>query len=214
MELEVKNRITSNFQRIIHNFLDFKLSDIVEKIKEAIITQYDNDLVDVVTDRNSKTNPNYYREDFIKRLDDFEYIDKGHRAGSFNLNIPDMDNFDFSGRLRVIQNIMEGTAGLYVETNEDDYKGIFGKRPINEDPLDEYVPPKERIYLVRYGKRIRKAEKDLKKKFVKYPFSNTPPINILESGERYVEDNIGSWIDEALTSAQKQFVRNYQGARL
>ena len=95
-----------------------------------------------------------------------------------------------------------------------DYVTIFGKRPINQDPVDEYVSPKEKIYLVRYDTKLRQAERTLNKKFVRYPFSNTPPINILEEGERFVDKNMSRWIEEALEEAQKEFVRTYRGARL
>jgi hypothetical protein len=76
------------------------------------------------------------------------------------------------------------------------------------------VPPKERIYLVRYTSKIRRSERELNKKFVRYPFSNTPPIKILEEGERFVEDNMNRWIEEALEEAQKEFARKYRGAKL
>ena len=125
-----------------------------------------------------------------------------------------METFDFSGRMKVIESIMEGLAGLYVEINEEDYKKIFGKRPVNQEPLDEYVPLKERIYIVRYTGTIKKAERNMNKKFVRYPFSNTPPIKILEEADRFVEDNMDRWIKDALEDAQKQFARTYKGARL
>jgi hypothetical protein len=210
------SKLTNKLSKIMSNLIQQKLSETfaraVEEIKIAIISEYDEELVDVVTDRNSKTNPNLYRDDFIERLNRFEYIDV--TGEHLSLNVPDMETFDFSGRLRVIESIMEGMAGLHVEVNEEDYKAIFGKRPVNEDPLDDYVPPKERIYLVRYTSKIRRSERELNKKFVRYPFSNTPPIKILEEGERFVEDNMNRWIEEALEEAQKEFARKYRGAKL
>lgn len=205
-------KLSGDMNKLIRQNLNQKFTKAIEEIQEVIVAEYDEELVDVVTDRNSKTNPNFYRDEFIDRLSKFEYVET--TGDRLSIKVPDMETFDFSGRLKIVEHIMEGMAGVYVEVNEEDYKSIFGKRPINEDPLDEYVPPKERIYLVRYNSKMKQAERDLNKKFVRYPFSNTPPIRILEEGERFVDDNMSRWIEEALEEAQKEFVRTYRGAKL
>lgn len=205
-------KLSGDMNKLIKQKLSQKFKMASEEIKAAIIAEYDDELVDVVTDRESKTNPNFYRDEFIDRLNKFEYVET--TGDRLSIKVPDMETFDFSGRLQIIEHIMEGMAGIYVEVNEEDYKAIFGKRPVNEDPLDEYVPPSERIYLVRYNSKMRQAERELNKKFVRYPFSNTPPIKILEEGERFVDNNMSRWIEEALEEAQKEFVRTYRGAKL
>lgn len=197
--------------KIINKRLEEKLEVVAPDIIQAIVDKYDEELVDIVTDRNSKTNPNLYREEFVDRLESSSLIIKD-ADNKISIVVPDMENFDFSGRLRVIKTIMEGLAGVYVEMNEEDYKLVFGKRPINEDTLDDYIPAKERIYLIRYSAKIRKVEKDLKRKFVIYPFSNTAPIEILVAGDDFVNENIESWIDEVLKISQKDIAKAYKGA--
>jgi hypothetical protein len=209
---QFKLKVKRHFDRLLKSSLEKEFLSITEGIQEAIIEKYDEELVDVVTDRDSKTNPNFYRAEFIERLESFEYWK--NEGGKLKLVTPDMENFNFSGRLKVIETIMHGVSGVYMEVNEEDYIAIFNKRPINEDPLDEYVPPKERIYLVRYTPKLRKAERDLNKRFVRYPFSNTPPIDIFSAGERFVNENIGGWFKNAIKLAQKEFVNNYKGANL
>lgn len=211
-KIKLKHKVSKDLDKLVKKALMVKFEEAAREIQNAIISEYDDELVDVVTDRNSKTNPNFYREEFIERLSEFSYIEENGNIVS--LKVPDMTTFNFSGRLRVIEHIMEGMAGVYVEINEEDYVNVFNKKPINQDPLDEYVPPKEKIYLVRYTAKIRQAEKNLNKKFVRYPFSNTPPIRILEEGDRFVEENMDRWIEEALDEAQKTFVANYKGAQL
>jgi len=210
--VDVNKKISKDMDKLIKKKLSNKLVLIVDEIKQAIIEEYDDELINVVTDRKSKTNPNLYRDEFIERLDEFPYIED--IGDSLSISVPDMNSFDFSGRLKVIETIMQGAAGVYVEINEEDYITVFGKKPINEDPLDRYVPPKEKIYLVRYTSKIQKAERGLGKRLVRYPFSNTPPINILEVGEIFVENNMDRWIKDALEEAQKEFVKVYKGARL
>jgi hypothetical protein len=209
---KIFKKLSGDMNKLIKQKLSQKFTEAAEEIQAAIVAEYDDELVDVVTDRNSKTNPNFYRDEFIDRLSKFEYIET--TGDRLSIKVPDMVTFDFSGRLKIIEHIMEGMAGIYVEVNEEDYKTIFGKKPINEDPLDEYVPSQERIYLVRYNSKMKQAERELNKKFVRYPFSNTPPIKILEEGERFVDDNMSRWIEEALEEAQKEFVRTYRGAKL
>lgn len=209
---KLTKKISKDMDKLIKQKLNMKFKQAASQINEVIIAEYDGELVDVVTNRNSKTNPNLYREDFIERLEQFEYLETS--GNTLSINVPDMETFNFSGRLKVIEHIMEGSAGIYVEISEEDYIKAFGKRPINQEPLDEYVPSKEKVYLIRYNQKARQAERDLDKKFVRYPFSNTPPIKILEEGENFVDDNMSRWIEEALEEAQKEFVSTYRGAKL
>lgn len=206
------HKLSGGFSKLIKSSLLDRFKHASIEIQNAIIDEYDSELVDVVTDRESKTNPNLYREDFVKRLSNFKYVEDD--GVNVSINVPDMNNFDFSGRLRVLQAIMTGLPGLYVEINEDDYMSVFGKKPVNQDPLDANVAPSEIIYLVGYSSKIRQAERDLNKKFVRYPFSNSPPIRIFESGIMYAADNIDTWIQEAIEKANKTFVTNYKGANL
>lgn len=205
-------RITGSLNKLTKSSIKDRFEQAAIEVQNAIIDEYDSELVDVVTDRESKTNPNLYREEFVERLAKFEYVEDDGVNVSFN--VPDMYTFDFSGRMRVLQAIMTGLPGLYVEINDEDYLSVFGKRPVNEDPLDAYASSKERIYLVKYDSKIRQAEKKLNKKFVKYPFSNSPPIRIFEEGIMYTAENIDRWIQEAIEKSNKTFVMNYKGAKL
>jgi hypothetical protein len=182
----------------------------IEELQDVIIDKYDEELVDVVTDRNSKTNPNLYREEFAERVREFKYLEP--KSDGFKVILPDMENFDFSGRLEVVRTIMEGLAGKHKEVDGDQFKAIFNKPAYNQNPVDRYVPPKQRIYIVRYTAKIRKWELDNKKKLVDYPFSNTPPIPIFDAAYRYFEDNIGKWLEEASETTAKLFTKKYAGA--
>lgn len=205
-------KVSKGLNKLIKHQLNLKFEEAAEQIQSAVLAQYDQELVDVVTDRKSKTNPNFYREEFIERLSQFEYVKVS--GDKLTINVPDMETFDFSGRLSVIKHIMEGMAGKYVEINEKDFVKSFGKRPMSEETVDKYVSPKERIYLIRYNNRAKQAEDTLGKDLVPYPFSNTPPIKILEEGEKFVEDNMSRWIEEALAEARKEFERTYKGAKI
>lgn len=207
----VIDRMSVDLSKNIKKILLDRFKKASLELQQVIIDKFDEELVGVVTDRNSKTNPNLYRDDFVERLANFNFIEE--LSNTVSLIVPDMETFNFSGRMKVIEAIMSGLTGVYVEMSEDDYISIFGKKPINQEPLDEYVSPKERVYLVKYTGTITKAEKELNKKFVRYPFSNTGPIDIFSSGEKFVNDNINNWIESALEEAQKSFTTNYKGAK-
>ena len=186
-----------------------KLYEVKVAVVSIIMDNYDSRLV--VTDRNSKTNPQdpKYRDEFQERLIDFEYMDESSAKISFHL--PTMDTFDFRGStMKVIEQILEGTAGVYVEVNEEDYEKMFGKRIISRDPLDTSVIKKERVYLMRYNNVLRTSERRTfgrNNYLTKYPFSNTPPIPVLDSADIYVKNNMNKWMDDAVGDAVKKVKR-------
>ena len=98
-------KIPKNFKTIVRQQLILKFNNEVTYIKQVIMQAYDELLIGVVTDRKSKTNPLFYKDEFKERLDSFKYIKEDH-AG-ITISVPDMDTFDFSGRLRVLKTIME-----------------------------------------------------------------------------------------------------------
>lgn len=207
----LKRRAGKDMAALVKDSLYERFEQAAVEVQDIILQEYDDELVDVVTDRDSRTNPNYYRDEFQARLEAFDYIEES--GDDLTFNVPDMENFDWSGRLRVIQVIMEGLLGEYVEMDEEEYKSVFNKKPVAEQSLDEYVPPKMRIYLIKYNATVRQSEKELNKKFVRYPFSNTPSINVMDEGEEYTNDNMDRWIKEAFEEAQKKFVNRYKGVK-
>ena len=125
------------------------------------------------------------------------------------LHIPDMETFDFSDGLEVVETMLEGTSGTYVEINEQDYLHAFGRKPKFIKAVDDRVSSKDRVFLVRYTGNVRRAEKSLNKRFVKYPFSNSPPIDILEKGNSYVKDELDKRIDIVIQKSTKEVVSKF-----
>jgi len=203
-------KVSKNFNDIVRQQLISKFNDEVPHIKQIIMQSYDELLIGVVTDHKSKTNPLFYKNEFEERLNNFIYVkDMGIEV---TMSVPDMDTFDFSGRLRVLKNIMEGTTGIYVEISAVDFEHIFNKQPVNIDPIDEYVPKKDTIYIIKYNSKVRRAEKNiLNKKLVRYPFSNLPPMDILQAGQNYVDDNIDMWLNKTIQIAEDILIQSVGG---
>jgi hypothetical protein len=188
--------------KLILDELLHKLISIIPDIVEVIMTEYNSKLVGIVRDKNSKAKPELYYDDLKEYL--LKFIEVTVNEFNVNIKIPDMDNFKFSGNLNILKNIFEGTAGIYAEVSPSDYEKLFGKRPLSEESLN--LPSRETIYLVRYDSKLAKLEREkLKRKLTIYPFSNTPPIDILKLADKFYEDNINKWMDDAVEIAKDRY---------
>jgi len=179
----------------------------IPETQNVILQEYDIELTGQVTDRRARTNPIYYRDEFEEALMNFEWIDI--TGGATKLVVPETETFDWNqGSLRIIENILEGAMGTFVEVDEEQYVAMYSKRPIIQ-PFDKTVPLKKRIYIVRLTGDVRRRWRIAypKNNIVRYPFSNQPPIDIFGPANKYVEENIRSWIDEAITEATKEITR-------
>jgi len=179
----------------------------IPTIQDIILQEYDIELTGRVTDRKARTNPIYYRDEFEEALMNFEWIEIN--GGAMKLVVPETNTFNWNqGRLRIIENILEGTIGIFVEVDEEQYVAMYNKRPILQ-PFDKAVPIKERIYIIKLTGDVRRRWRTAypNRSWVRYPFSNQPPIDIFGPANKYVENNIKGWIDEAIKESTKEIAR-------
>lgn len=203
---KVKKDVKSYNDILINYFGDDLESTYIPKIKELIMANYDLELVDVVTNRKSKTNPLFYRDEFETVLNEFEYIIKN--KDYITLVTPDIENFPWTvGKLKIILNILEGTFGVYVEVTEQQYVQMYSKKPIGVESYDKTVPLKERIYLLKYTSKVRQREKEVfgRLRLVRYPFSNYPPIRLFESTTKFVEESFKTWLRNSMMKVTKEY---------
>jgi len=198
------NKEIRKFNGILEKDLILSLEIVKEQFIEMIMSSYDTDLT--VTNRRSKSDPQLYRDEFEERLGEFEYF--RHGGNQLKFVLPTINSFDFGGRLRIIRHILEGTVGIYVEVNAEDYEKMFGKKIYTRDPLDATVPKKELIYIMRYNSIVRAAEINTfnnNKYLVKFPFSNTPPFRMFEEGAEFVENNMDVLVKDITKDTVKKF---------
>lgn len=206
--MDVVKTVSKKVDSALKKNLNDTLINAIEEIKQIIIEEYDEELMSAKKDRRSKIDYDKYRNEFISRLENFQFIkDNGN---GIVLDIPDMETFDFSDGLEIVQTMMEGLSGIYVEVNEKEYSYIFGRKPKLTDAIDKSVASKDRVFLIRYIGNVRNAEKDLNKRFVRYPFSNIPPIDVLEAGDIFVRDNLDEWVNNSIGRANKEVVTSYK----
>ena len=190
-------------ERYVDNLENYYIPTIIN----LIMTEYDIELTGRVTNRRARTNPMYYEEEFEGALQNYEFIIIAN--GKVTLSVPETNTFNWNqGRLRIIENIVEGTIGRFIEVDEEQYVAMFTKRPIVQ-PFDKAVPIKERIYLLRFSGDVRRRWKKTypKQQPVEFPFSNQPPIDIFISANDYVNENMNKWVEEAIRESQKEISR-------
>ena len=198
-------RLVKNHKRRIRNkYLDLLDADLMDAYIDSVMAEYDSELVGAVTDRRSRTNPIIYRDEFRTALENFDYVK--FDENTVKINLPEVDNFPWgTGRLRVIQNILEGIIGTYVEVDEEQYVAMFNKRPAIE-PYDKTTQQKQRIYLLRWNSNVQRlwSDKFPKETPVWYPFSNMPSIDIFYRPNVEFEDNLGELMPDLVRKATKE----------
>ena len=199
-------KIVNTYKKSTKENVILRLELATTEVIDFIMELYDDKLVGPVTDINSRADPRHYREEFLERLNDFEYIEDF--GDVINFVVPSMNNFDFSGCLKIIENIMNGTSGTYIEVDGKQYEMLFpNKKPPIVEALDRSVPKNRMIYLVKYNYGLGKIWRTVfpRKKMVRFPFSNSPPIRIFEDANTFVDDNLYRWVNEAVDNTTKKF---------
>lgn len=210
---DLYEKISKKVDKILQEELQAEFDKHIPEIKEILINSYRLNLVAAVTDPESRTNPGLprYIEAFEQALEDFEFINV--TDAGFTIKMPDMEKFKFNtGTLKVIENVLEGTTGIYVEIDAEQFEKMYGKPPINLEAFDDTARKKDMVYIIRYTHDVRQKEREAfgKQELVRYPFSNTPPIDIFDDADAYVQENIGDWMDTALKKALKRVEKEYK----
>lgn len=199
-------KVVDTYKELVKKDLILRLEKASLEVIDYIMRLYDDELVATVTDKDSRANPLYYRDEFLEKLNEFNFIEILENIVQFI--IPSMDNFQFYGRLGMIKNIMEGTSGVYVEIDGEQHEKLFpNKKPPITGVLDKSVVKKKIIYLVKYTPNLNKRWEIVfpGEKMIRFPFSNTPPFRIFDDVNKFVDDNLDKWIDETVDNTTKTF---------
>lgn len=204
MNKELSSLIKREKRRIKDKLLDEIDRHLMDDYIDSVMAEYDSELIGSVTDRRSRTNPIIYRGEFQTALENFDYVDINDN--NIKIILPEVDNFPWgTGRLRVIQNILEGIIGTYIEVDEEQYVAMFNKRP-NIEPYDKTTQQKQRIYLLRFNSAVNRLwlDKFPKETPVFYPFSNMASIDIFYRPNVEFEDNINEVMPDLVRKAIKE----------
>lgn len=176
----------------------------IEEYIDLVMEEYDDELIGTVTDRRSRTNPVIYREEFKTQLQNFEYISE--RSNSTTISLPEINTFPWGvGRLRIIENILEGIIGNYIEVDGDQYVAMYEKKPSLE-PYDKTITSKQRIYLLKWNTTVNRRWQEVfpKESPTWYPFSNSPSIDIFFAPNKEIEERITNWLPRFIHKISKE----------
>ncbi|MBV5346628.1 hypothetical protein JZU46_00125 [bacterium] len=185
------------------------------KFKETLITHYldsySNLLVDLVTDKESLSNPEYFYMDYKKELEAFSYFDDVTDIEEFAFRTPTEDTFNLEDRLSFIKLLINGVAGDYYELPEADYNKL--QLVVGGDRFREYLsnmpkffnddtPQELRFYLLYHHEDLyRIVRQILSKNLVLFPFSNTPPIDLFGGSILFFEKELEGIINKSIATS-------------
>lgn len=201
----IMDRAKRQVRKIRSNYINELEKNAIPKYVDLVMAEYDTELVGAVTDRRSRTNPIFYRDEFMTALENFDYLDQKNNTTT-TISLPDIDTFPWGvGRLRVIENILEGIIGNYIEVDEEQYIGLFDKRPIL-DPYDKTVPRKQRIYLLRWNSNVNRRWNEVfpRETPVSYPFSNLPAVDIFGRPNMQFKEDLAEWMPDIIRKSIKE----------
>lgn len=186
------------------------------KLKEVLIEEYLHNynmlLSDLVSDKNSLANPEYFYNDYKRALEEFNYFDEATtNISEFKYRIPTEDTFVFTDRLAFIKLLINGVAGNYYELPQDDYDKLMVT--ISGDRFREYISnlhkffnddtPKElRFYLMyAYEDLYKIISTILQKPLILFPFSSTSPIDLFSGGIDFFEKEMDQLVGRVISTS-------------
>jgi hypothetical protein len=205
--MEIKRKVGKTVdaltESIIKNLsMDFEDS-LGVRAKEIILEDYNLKLNGVANPR-SKIAPENLMGEFTDRLNDFKYIKK--YPDGIKIIIPDMTNIPFYGKLRPLENLLNGLIGRYLEVEGIDYRRATGKLTYRGQHIRADV-----VYLFKDRKEVREWSAVLGKKFELHPFSNHPPIDIFTRSEEFIDNNLDKFTDEVAEKSTEKLPRRLWG---
>ena len=180
----------------------------VPELKTKLLTDFKL-LEDIATAGESLIDIEVFKNAFTSKVAAFDFIPKDDDG--FTLRIPSMDNFDFTG-IEFLEAVFEGIVGTFAEATTIDMVRLYGSfedyTPINKGLQSEpvyFIPVTE--WLVNQEKMI------LGYSLIRSPFSDTEPLVDLIFGptQKYVDNNMSSWISQAIARSLKEVVTVYGG---
>ena len=169
-------------------------TELIPQVKEMIKYNYNEKLMGVVPE-GSLGRPEDFYDQFMEKLDEFRFLKED--GANFEFSIPDRETFSFGQDLSFLQHVMEGMTGFYYLI------------PIGTYRLLGYTPPdlRQSLYLVREDDPLMDdVRRILGETFLEpYAFSNSPPINVFEGVEEYVDSVHEDFIERALAEAKNEF---------
>ena len=166
----------------------------VPHIKQMLLTSYAAKLEGVVDSEYNFIKPEFYRQFFEERLEEFPYVIDNDSY--ITLRCPDEDNFDLSGNLAFIHNIVNGLQGNYYKVHLSTI-GVY-------DEDDVFIIAEDNDLL----RGVDLSNLSL------FEFSNSEPIDLFAETDEFVSENIDTWVSAANEEAVKKYENYMKGVNI
>jgi hypothetical protein len=177
----------------------------IPEIIDVIETSYDYLSDSVVFSRNSRLNLIKFKSLFMDRVNEFEYLKliNGINSYTIEMDIPDVDSFDFSNGLEILELITLGVPANYVEVDERTRRKIgatFPKAPLSFRVDNTIVY----LYDVKRYNTILTTLREKKIEVMMFPFSaKNKGFDVFDEANDYDDDNFDSMLELVHTNIAK-----------
>lgn len=177
----------------------------IPEIVDVIETSYDYLSDSVVFSRNSRLSLSKFKSLFMERVNEFKYLNLINSTNRYTIemDIPDVDSFDFTNGLEVIELITLGVPANYVEVDERTRRKIgatFPKAPLSFRVDNTVVY----LYDVKRYNTILTTLKEKKIEIMMFPFSaKNRGFNVFDDANDYDDDNFDSMLELVHTNIAK-----------
>lgn len=213
-----EQKIAKDLEARIPEILNDTFEDQIKDIIDIGVETYEDLLLNIVTDKYSMANPDNFYDDYVYRLETFEFLNDDDEHPT--LHTPSKDVFDYSNSLSILQLIVEGVVGVYLELPEEDINTLLKSKDIDDKVkrrlrslsvvVGQEVPLSMQFRLLHTRDTLANTVQSiLDKKLVTFPFSNSAPIDLFTPMQKYVDDNIDLWIKESIDKALKLIQQRY-----
>ena len=167
----------------------------IPEIKDILETSYDFLSDSVVFHSKSKLALRNFKSLFMDKISDFKFLNVHHSFTGFSieLDIPDVDNFDFSG-LEVLELITLGVPSEYVELDEGMRRQIapnFPKAPLRFRTEGTVVY----LYDIKRYNNLLTTLEEKNMEVMMFPFSvKNKGFNVFEEANTYDDDNFNDML--------------------
>ncbi len=216
--VNISQKIAKSVEKTLPIILNNTLEEEVKNIIDIGIDTYEDLLFGTVVSRGSMADPENFYDAYVFKLETYKFIDEEDTTPV--LYIPDVEDFRYEGTLTILQFIVEGVSGIYLELSETDLKEVLNnkglddkvKRRLRNLPgiIDTDVPINSRFRLMPTRGTLSTTVQDiLNKKLVTFPFSNSSPVDLFTPMQDYVDENMDKWVNDSIKETLKLVKQRY-----
>lgn len=209
--VNIKRNLKNDLKRTIRLNIYLKMVDNIAAIRKSVMEGFS--IINAVIEDQDQIRVDFslLKELFLANLISFEFLPEADDPNELTIILPNIDNFDFTD-LEVLELILEGVVGEFVEISDVEFIKIFGNAPdglISTGSIDGGV-----IYLIPYTDEVDSlSNRILGHSLNMFPFSNSPPIckEFFGKANIFIENKLKEWVPDIIKNSLKGVTDKHGG---